>query len=229
MEAAHVPWQPLGQILVDRGLLSDEELERALIQQARTGRRLGETLVELGYVSRTALTRALAEQYGLELATERGFGTGLRAQIERRQEPEADDAGPPPDEPAADDGDAYAVPELAHLEDQWALLAAANQELAALRRADEHRRAQVRRLLARVRLLRSSATPPAAPPVPAAHLVLVRLDGRYELLERDGAPPAPGEPLELPELDEALLVAAVGRSPLPHDDRPCVFVDEPHR
>ena len=86
MEAARIPWRPLGRLLVEQGLLSEDELERALEHQATTGRRLGETLVDLEFVSHPALSRALAEQYGIELKSETGFGTGLRAEIERRHE-----------------------------------------------------------------------------------------------------------------------------------------------
>src|SRR5437667_4877314 len=86
VEAARIPWRPLGRVLVEQGLLSEDELERALEEQASTGRRLGETLVELGFVSHAALSRALTERSGLEPTSETGFGTGLRAGIERRKD-----------------------------------------------------------------------------------------------------------------------------------------------
>lgn len=78
------PWQPLGRLLVEKGLLSEAELEAALAEQPRSGRRLGEILLEHGWICRPSLTRALAEQSGVELEEEHGFGTGLRAEIERR-------------------------------------------------------------------------------------------------------------------------------------------------
>ena len=84
MTAAHVTWRPLGALLVEKGLLTAEELEEALAAQQTTGKRLGQILVDRGHVSGPALTNALAEQYGIELKTEEGFGTGLRAEIERR-------------------------------------------------------------------------------------------------------------------------------------------------
>src|SRR4029077_18401729 len=102
VEAARIPWRPLGRLLVEQGLLSEEELERALEQQAATGRRLGETLVELEFVSHLSLSRALAEQYGIELKSETGFGTGLRAEIERRHDQGRESAGGgPPPQPGA--------------------------------------------------------------------------------------------------------------------------------
>ena len=84
MERAESIWRPLGELLVEKKLLTEEELELALTEQAETGRLLGAILVERGYVSGPALAVALAEQYGVELHTERGFGTGLWAEIDRR-------------------------------------------------------------------------------------------------------------------------------------------------
>ena len=84
VEAAHITWRPLGRLLVEQGLLTGDELERALAEQQVTGERLGETIVKLGLVSGPELASALAAQYGIELTTEKGFGTGLRSEIQRR-------------------------------------------------------------------------------------------------------------------------------------------------
>ena len=65
-------------------MVTRDELELALAEQGDTGRLLGAILVQRGYVSGPALAVALAEQYGVELKTERGFGTGLWAEIDRR-------------------------------------------------------------------------------------------------------------------------------------------------
>ena len=94
-----------------------------------------------------------------------------------------------------------------------------------LRRAAERRRAQAARFLTRLRAA-ASQPPPATAPAPADnHLLFVQLNGRYELVEREGPPPATNTLLELPELcDRALIVSGLGRSPLPGDARPCVFV-----
>jgi hypothetical protein len=64
MSAAQ-PWAPLGELLVERGLLSKRQLELALQEHQRTGRRLGEVLVAFGFVSHDALTNTLLEQVGL--------------------------------------------------------------------------------------------------------------------------------------------------------------------
>ena len=65
--------QPLlGSVLVEQGAVGGPELDEALDTQVLTGKRLGEILVDLGLVCRPELDR------------EAGFGSGLRAAIERR-------------------------------------------------------------------------------------------------------------------------------------------------
>src|SRR3954452_14912145 len=86
MDAAPITWRPLGRLLVEKGLLTTAELEHALDEQERTGRRLGEILIDRRYLSGPALSHALAEQYGVDLTLERGFGSGLRREIERRHQ-----------------------------------------------------------------------------------------------------------------------------------------------
>jgi len=54
--------RPIGQILVEKGEISEVDLEAALREQERTGRRLGEILIEQGRTSWLALARAIAEQ-----------------------------------------------------------------------------------------------------------------------------------------------------------------------
>ena len=77
-------WRPLGSLLREQGVVKEEEVEEALAHQERSGGRLGEILLGWGFVSRPLLTRVLAEQRGVWLEEETGFGTGLRAEIERR-------------------------------------------------------------------------------------------------------------------------------------------------
>ena len=150
MEAAHIAWRPLGRLLVEQGLLTDDELERALAEQQVTGERLGETIVKCGFVSGPELAAALAAQYGIELTTEKGFGTGLRSEIQRRHEsdrrrivqlvpdpppyleavpsePEHQEQEREPEVEEAPSGEAML---LAQLEEQWAKLAAAESALA---------------------------------------------------------------------------------------------------
>ena len=76
----------LGAVLVAQGALDNIGLDRGLTVQAKTGEQLGETLVGLGIICRPELDRAVAHQIGSELDEEMGFGTGLRAAIERRHQ-----------------------------------------------------------------------------------------------------------------------------------------------
>jgi hypothetical protein len=64
---AQYTWRPLGAILVDRGVLSEDQLRGALKEQRRSGRLLGQILVEAGILSAFSLTRALSEQHGVNL------------------------------------------------------------------------------------------------------------------------------------------------------------------
>ena len=84
MEAASIPWRPIGELFVEKGLISQAQLEEALAEQEATGQRLGEILVKRNLISSPELTQALMEQLGREVAKEEGFGTGLWSEIRRR-------------------------------------------------------------------------------------------------------------------------------------------------
>src|SRR6266545_1530423 len=56
----------LGQILLEQGLITNEQLERALGEHRSTARSLGRTLIDLGYIRERDLVMALAEQVGLD-------------------------------------------------------------------------------------------------------------------------------------------------------------------
>jgi hypothetical protein len=71
-------------VLVEDGLLTEDQLDAALENQVRTRRLLGDILVELGYVSSGEVERALAIQAGVATADGIAFGTGLRSELERR-------------------------------------------------------------------------------------------------------------------------------------------------
>ncbi len=51
----------IGELLVRRGLITEEQLEEALKIQAKTGKRIGDILVEKGYVEREILEKVLQE------------------------------------------------------------------------------------------------------------------------------------------------------------------------
>src|SRR5262245_47086225 len=52
----------LGELLVRAGLISGTQLDEALAEQRKNGRRLGSLLVELGLVSETQVTQILSQQ-----------------------------------------------------------------------------------------------------------------------------------------------------------------------
>jgi chromosome segregation ATPase len=206
VEAASIAWRPLGRLLVEKGLLSDEELELALAKQQLTGKRLGETIVECGFVSRPELSDALAAQYGIELKTETGFGTGLRAQIQQRHESdrgrvvqigiaEAFDEPELPEDAGPQLELVHSEPEsselLAQLEEQWAKLAAAEERLAELHASldaavveRDGRRAQAARLATLARRARGEQVGQRERRRALSLRFLQRLHGRDEEIER---------------------------------------------
>ena len=60
--AANESWRRLGEIFVERGFVTPEQLEEALQRQRATGERVGEALVAQGSISKFELAGALAEQ-----------------------------------------------------------------------------------------------------------------------------------------------------------------------
>ena len=55
----------LGDILLEQGLVSREQLDEAFVEQQRLGKALGRVLVELGIVTEAQLVASLAQQIGL--------------------------------------------------------------------------------------------------------------------------------------------------------------------
>jgi hypothetical protein len=80
-------WKPLGELLVEQSLISRDDLEQALEEQARTGRKLGEYFVDADLVSVEQLTNVLLQQCGVDLSTDTGFGSGLRDKLAAGSEP----------------------------------------------------------------------------------------------------------------------------------------------
>ncbi len=56
----------LGQILIEQGLITEEQLQAALEVHHRTPKSLGRVLIDMGLIKEADLVRALAEQVGLE-------------------------------------------------------------------------------------------------------------------------------------------------------------------
>ncbi|HYL35112.1 MAG TPA: type II secretion system ATPase GspE [Bryobacteraceae bacterium] len=62
----------LGEILIQRKLISAEDLERALELQKERGDKIGKTLVDMGFVAMRDVLAALAEQWDVPLVTIEG-------------------------------------------------------------------------------------------------------------------------------------------------------------
>jgi hypothetical protein len=60
-------------------------------------------------------------------------------------------------------------------------------------------------------------------PSESGYLAFVWTPSGYELRERSGEPPALGAEVE--EDGRTLVVSKVGASPLPGNDRPCVYLE----
>ena len=54
----------LGELLVERGLVTNEQLELALADQKKNGGLLGEILVGWGYTTEESIVQVLSSQYG---------------------------------------------------------------------------------------------------------------------------------------------------------------------
>ncbi|HMN96160.1 MAG TPA: ATPase, T2SS/T4P/T4SS family [Phycisphaerales bacterium] len=57
----------IGALLVERGLIDSSQLERAAVEQARTGERLDQSLVRLGFVRHEQVLAAIGEHFELPL------------------------------------------------------------------------------------------------------------------------------------------------------------------
>ncbi len=55
-------WRPVGTILVDNGSITRAQLDAALAEQSRSGRKIGEILISTGAIDWLTLAHAIAEQ-----------------------------------------------------------------------------------------------------------------------------------------------------------------------
>jgi type IV pilus assembly protein PilB len=67
----------LGQLMVERGLVTEEQIEAALHDQKSSGRRLGETLIERGVITSVDLAAVLADHMGVPFVDLRGANPDL--------------------------------------------------------------------------------------------------------------------------------------------------------
>ena len=236
--AAFQKHPPLGRVLVECGLLTEEQVAEALQEQQRSGRKLGEILVASGVVSGPAIANALAEQRGTVVKTEYGFGTGLasrRLPAAAAQPPmEAPPAGAPAQQPAP-----QAAPkanEYDPLAELKADLASRDARIAELQAELGRRATKAEGLHARISDLEAKlagrpeadavAVPVAlADPTPREqgdYVLVLPGEAGYRIVDRTGAAPPLGSNVAV---DGCVFVAArIGASPLPGDARPCVFL-----
>src|SRR5207247_3494208 len=57
---------PIGVTLVNKGLVTEDDIEMALAEQQITRERLGDILVSHGLITGTQVVRILAEQFGIQ-------------------------------------------------------------------------------------------------------------------------------------------------------------------
>ena len=67
----------LGEILVERNLISEEQLAYALAESKQTGEPTGEVIVRLGFATAATIAQALATQHGRPLKSEFGYAVGF--------------------------------------------------------------------------------------------------------------------------------------------------------
>ena len=187
-------WQRLGEIFVQRGFVTPEQLDQALQRQRETGERVGEALVAQGAISKFELAGALAEQMA---ALEGGSADAppvqeatvhaLTPRVEEAPEPEAE-VEPEPELEAEPEPE----PEIAEPAP------------------------------ARVPLLLAAAP---APEPSFGCVAFASTTTGYRLVQLGGPAPDVGSTIDVPDVGE-LVVLRLGRSPLPDDQRTCVFLEQ---
>jgi hypothetical protein len=208
-------WRQLGEILVSRGFVSREQLVQALERQRLTGERLGEALVGQGVISKFELAGSLAEQASLAEVSAETEGEPApvvhltpRADAPAERDAEPADALVSEPEPVLE-----AVPDLEpepRPEPELVLDRMPELELPVV--AIEH-------------VLEPEAAP--APEIATAACVGFASTPRgYRLVELgDGPVPDVGEHVEVSDVGE-LVVMRRGPSPLPSDERVCVYLEQ---
>jgi hypothetical protein len=208
-------WRQLGEILVSRGFVTREQLVQALERQRRTGERLGEVLVGQGVLSKFELAGSLAEQASLADVPDENEGepapvVHLTPRVEAPAEPEAE----PEQEVEPVAGPAFepvlvpAVGDAPESESDPVYGTTADPDL----ESAEEALAEQHELF-------------APEPLPSVCVAFASTARGYRLVELDdGQVPDVGERIELPEVGE-LVVLRHGPSPLPADERICVFLE----
>ena len=232
----------LGELLVERGLLSREHLDLALAEQSATGLALGTILVRDGLVPARTVAMALADQQGAPLKTEHGFATGTRSAlgadvVPLRPPPVSDESHVPPPPPAALPPTPQPADPSAELEARFAAIESRAQELAASLAASQHDleaeraattelRAHIAELEERVASYRAdlATLPERRVYSTERHLLFAPGPHGYELIERSGAAPEIGGVVELSGY-RMFRVLRLGPAPFPGAFEACAFLD----
>ena len=243
-------WRQLGEILVSRGFVTREQLIQALERQRLTGERLGEALVGQGVISKFELAGSLAEQASLAETPTEPEGepapvVHLTPRIEappdpKTFEPEAAEPEPGPERPrarrpavelilesaAGRPFDAEPEPEIEHeaevgLEPLHEV--PTEPEIERVHALVEQAELAEAVLEPDVELVAPSDEAPA--PATALCVAFASTPRGYRLVElENGQVPDIGERVQLPDVGE-LVVLRRGPSPLPADERVCVFLE----
>ena len=218
--ATNESWRRLGDIFVERGFVTPDQLEQALMRQRETGERVGEALVAQGSISKFELAGALAEQASaLDLAAAEQAAAEQAATTPAPAPAEATvvSLAPRLEEPAA-----AAAPEpgiVIEIEPE--------RELAEIEDASEPEvepEREPRPPVSVVTSLPIAVVQPEAQPS-FGWVAFASTTTGYRLFQLSGAIPAIGSTVDIPELGER-VVLRLGRSPLWQDQRTCVFLEQ---
>jgi hypothetical protein len=217
--ATNESWKRLGDIFVERGFVTPDQLEQALARQRETGERVGEALVAQGSISKFELAGALAEQSAvLDQTTSTPVAPPAEATVvpiaPRVDEPEAPEPAPEPSlevVPAPEVGPSLEVVPAPEPEPEV-------ESSLQVVPAPEPAAASVVTNLPIVVL-----TPGAQPSF--GWVAFASTTSGYRLFQLTGAIPAVGTTVEVPELGER-VVLRLGRSPLWQDRRTCVYLEQ---
>ena len=64
MEPSKAPKVRIGDLLVSKGLIVDEQLKQALNEQKRTGKKIGKVVIDLGFVTESQMLQTMANHFG---------------------------------------------------------------------------------------------------------------------------------------------------------------------
>jgi hypothetical protein len=198
--ASNESWRRLGDIFVERGFVTPEQLEQALARQRETGERVGEALVAQGSISKFELAGALAEQAAA--LDQAALGTATAQ---------------------GDAPEATVVPIAPRLEEPATVVELTSES------ASEPPAAETvpERPAAPVSVVTSLPIAVVQPETQPSFgwVAFASTTSGYRLIHLTGAIPAVGATVDIPDLGER-LVLRLGRSPLWQAQRTCAFLEQ---